>query len=82
MESSESKVTRWKKQAGVIAVFLDKASTYDMSTDEIVEAILGLTCWCIIERARPGDEDVTEALYIKQLKDIFAKAKESKRAQS
>ena len=81
MESAESKVRR-RKQADLIGLFLDKASTYDMNTDEIVEAILGLTAWCIIERSRPGYEDVTEALYIKQLKDTFANAKETKRAKS
>ena len=81
MEPTEGKVIR-RKQADLIGLFLEKASTYDMSTGDIIEALIGLTSWCIIERSRPGYEDVTEALYFEQLGDAFEKAKEIKRAKS
>jgi hypothetical protein len=83
VEPAEGKVSvRRKKQADLIANFLDKAQVYDMSTNDIVDTLMGLTAYCIIEQARPGYEDVTEALYLKDLKDIFARAKETKRAKS
>ena len=81
MESSASKVKR-KKQADLISHFLDKARVYEMGPGDIVEAVTGLTSWCIIHQAKDGYEDITEALYIKQLKDAFARAKEVKRAKS
>lgn len=83
MEPAESKVTvRRKKQGDLMKVFLEKAEVYELTNGDIIEAILGLSSWMIIKQSKPGYEDVTEALYIKQLKDAFANAKEIKRAKS
>jgi hypothetical protein len=80
MEPAQSKVVVRKKQADLIANFLAKAQTYDLDSSDIVDTIMSLTTWCIIERARPGYEDITELMYIKELREQFARAKETKRA--
>jgi hypothetical protein len=83
VESTEGKVSvRRKKQGDLMKAFLEKATIYELSTSDIVDTIIGLTSWVIIREAKPGYEDVTEALYLKSLKDAFANAKEIKRAES